>query len=200
MESYAVDKYATTLNQICADRDIKVNLSHNLIFISPSTKVGTFKNMTTDELVEQPYDLLHVAPPMTPPAFIKESGISNEGGYVDVDKGSCRHITFGNIFSLGDASNLPTSKTAAAVAAQSGVAARNVLALLEKKKRDPFVDLRNVLDKGNIDSSYDGYTSCPLIVGKNELILAEFAYDLKVKEVRFSSRLQVDPISQPPLL
>ena len=36
-----------------------------------------------------------------------------EGGWVDVDKHTTQHTRFPNVFSLGDVSNLPTSKTGA---------------------------------------------------------------------------------------
>jgi NADPH-dependent 2,4-dienoyl-CoA reductase/sulfur reductase-like enzyme len=56
---------------------------------------------------------------MSAPAFLKESGISNEAGYVDVDKHTLRHNKYPNIWSLGDSSSVPNSKTAAAVFSQT---------------------------------------------------------------------------------
>ena len=95
---------------------------------------------------------------MSAPDYIKESGIGNADGWVNVNKETTQHVQFPNIFSLGDSSSLPTSKTAAAVAAQSGVTSQNVIKYLDSK---------------DIGSVYDGYTSCPLITGRNKLILAE---------------------------
>jgi len=71
------------------------------------------------------------------------------------------------IFGLGDASSLPTSKTGAAVRAQSKVVVENLKALLAG--REPV-------------ARYDGYTACPIITGYRRLILAEFDYDLQPKE------------------
>ena len=76
-----------------------------------------------------------------------------------------QHISYGNVFSLGDASSLPTSKTAAAIRKQSPVAAANILAKLSG---------------GNISASYDGYTSCPVVTGYGKVMLAEFIYGGKV--------------------
>jgi len=36
-------------------------------------------------LSEVKFDFLHLTPPQTPPKFIKDSGLGNEAGYVDVD-------------------------------------------------------------------------------------------------------------------
>jgi NADPH-dependent 2,4-dienoyl-CoA reductase/sulfur reductase-like enzyme len=56
---------------------------------------------------------------MSPPSFLKESGISNDAGFVDVDKHTCRHTKYSNIWALGDCSSLPNSKTAAAIFSQT---------------------------------------------------------------------------------
>jgi len=53
-----------------------------------------------------------------------------------------------NVFSLGDASSLPTSKTAAAITAQAPVLVRNLTDAM--------------LGKTSLVAKYDGYTSCPV--------------------------------------
>jgi NADPH-dependent 2,4-dienoyl-CoA reductase/sulfur reductase-like enzyme len=53
-----------------------------------------------------------------------------------------------NVFSLGDASSLPTSKTAAAISAQAPVLVRNLT--------------DTMLGKTSLVAKYDGYTSCPV--------------------------------------
>ncbi len=61
------------------------------------------------------YDFLHVGPPCSPPEVLKQSPLVDKTGYVDVCKDTLRHNTYKNVFALGDCSNLPTSKTAAAI-------------------------------------------------------------------------------------
>jgi len=63
------------------------------------------------------FDLLHVVPPHFPHSFIKESGLANADGFVDVDKGTLLHTKYRNIWSLGDCSSSPNSKTIAAIMA-----------------------------------------------------------------------------------
>lgn len=65
--------------------------------------------------------MMHVAPPMGPLPVIKESPIADANGWVEVNKGTMQHMCFSNVFAIGDCSSVPTSKTAAAVAGQSGV-------------------------------------------------------------------------------
>ena len=48
---------------------------------------------------------------MSAPSFIAESGLANLAGFVDVHDHTLRHRKYPNIWSLGDSSSLPTSKT-----------------------------------------------------------------------------------------
>jgi NADPH-dependent 2,4-dienoyl-CoA reductase/sulfur reductase-like enzyme len=52
---------------------------------------------------------------MGPWDFVAKSALADQAGYVDVDQSSLQHKKFKNVFSLGDASSLPTSKTMAAI-------------------------------------------------------------------------------------
>ena len=63
------------------------------------------------------YDFIHVAPPMSAPDVLKnsKSPIVDEAGYLDVNKDYLQHKKYPNIFGIGDCSNLPTSKTVAAI-------------------------------------------------------------------------------------
>lgn len=59
--------------------------------------------------------MLHVTPPMGPNSVIKGSLLADEAGWLDVDKENLQHKRYPNVFGIGDCTNLPTSKTAAAV-------------------------------------------------------------------------------------
>ena len=80
---------------------------------------------------------------------------------VEVDPNTLQHLRYPNVHSLGDASNLPTSKTGAAVRKQAPVLVANLTA---QRRGLP------------LSARYDGYTSCPLVTGYRRLILAEFDY------------------------
>ena len=51
--------------------------------------------------------------------YIKESGLADEAGYLDVNKFTLRHNKHHNVWGLGDCTNTPNSKTAAAVFSQT---------------------------------------------------------------------------------
>jgi hypothetical protein len=72
-------------------------------------------------------------PPMKPHDYIKQSRIADANGYVDVDKESLQHKKYSNIFAIGDCTNLPTSKTAAAIAAQGQILYKNLSQVMNGK-------------------------------------------------------------------
>jgi len=159
--------YAPTLTKHCEDTGIETMFKHSLTEIRADKKEAVFQNLDTNEEFVQPYDMIHVTPPMSAPDFIKNSQLPNEAGWVDVDKETLRHTKFSNIFALGDSSSLPTSKTGAAIRKQAPVAAENLL---------------NAIAGKPLTAKYNGYTSCPLVTGYDSLIMAEFGYDLKPQE------------------
>lgn len=164
---FAVPKYSKALDELRIKRGIEAGFGHNLVSVDSGAKKAVFKK-GDGSVVEKEYTLLHAVPPMGPLDVIKGSPIADQAGWVNVDKNTLRHVTYGNIWSLGDASSLPTSKTAAAITAQAPVLAENLF---------------RVADTGSLGKAgYDGYTSCPLLTGHGELMLAEFKYGLEPKE------------------
>ncbi|XP_008310681.1 sulfide:quinone oxidoreductase, mitochondrial [Cynoglossus semilaevis] len=160
---FAVKKYADSLWEVVKKRDIQVNLRQNLIEVRPDKQEAVFENLDKPgETKVFEYEMLHVTPPMGPNAVIKGSPLADEAGWLDVDKENLQHKRYPNVFGIGDCTSLPTSKTGAAVAAQSGVLHRTISRVLKKQKPD---------------KKYDGYTSCPLVTSYNTVILAEFDYD-----------------------
>ncbi|KIM29111.1 hypothetical protein M408DRAFT_329118 [Serendipita vermifera MAFF 305830] len=164
---FSVPKYSEVLNSLRLQRDIPAQFGHNLVAIDAANRKATFKKGDGTEVVEE-YMLLHVTPPQGPADYIKKSPLADNAGWVDVDAATLQHKKFPNVFSLGDASSLPTSKTAAAITAQAPVLVRNLT--------------DTMLGKTPLVAKYDGYTSCPLLTGKGELLLAEFKYGLEPKE------------------
>lgn len=160
---FGVEKYRVALEKIVKKKELTTKFEHNLIEVKGDEKIAIFQNLTSGENVEIEFDMIHVVPPMSAPTFIKESPIANpESGWVDVDKYTCQHVKFSNIFSAGDASSLPTSKTGAAVRKQIPALVSNLLAHMDGKE---------------LKGKYNGYASCPLVTGYGSVILAEFDYD-----------------------
>ncbi len=159
---FGVAKYRAALEKIIAERDIKTAFKHNLVAVNGAKKVATFENVDSGEKVEMDFGMIHVTPPQSAPDFIKSSPLASDQGWVDVDKHTTQHVRYPDVFSLGDCSSLPTSKTGAAVRKEAPVTAENLLAHRAKRP---------------LRAKYDGYASCPLVTGYGTVILAEFDYD-----------------------
>lgn len=160
---FSVPEYARALDRVVARRGIEVLFRHRLIAVRPDEREAVFADEAGGGEVVVGYEMLHVTPPQGPPGFVARSPLADEDGWVEADRSTLRHPRYPNVFSLGDASGLPTSKTGAAVRAQAPVLGANLLAA--RAGREP-------------PAGYDGYTACPLVTGYGRLIMAEFDYDL----------------------
>jgi sulfide:quinone oxidoreductase len=164
---FDVPKYRKALEEVVQRKQIDPHYRHNLIEVRGEQKEAVFENLDTGEIKTLKFDMLHVTPPMQAPTFIKESPLADENGWVDVHKYTLQHNRYPNVFGLGDSSNLPTSKTGAAIRKQAPVVVENLMAIIKDQP---------------INARYDGYTSCPLVTGYNSLILAEFDYEKNPSE------------------
>ncbi len=163
---FSVKEFAKTLDKVIARKGIETMFSHKLVEIRGAEHKAVFEQMGTGEQVERDYDMIHITPPQGPPDFVKQSPLANEAGWVNVDNHTLQHPDFPNVFSLGDASSLPTSKTGAAVRKETPVLVDNLLKTMRGDDASTF-------------KRYDGYAGCPLVTGYGKLVFAEFDYDLK---------------------
>lgn len=163
---FGVDKYRVELEKIITRKNITTKYEHNLVEVKSEESIAVFER-PDKSLVEVKYSMLHIVPPMSAPKFIKESELVDQAGWVNVDKFTLIHNKFKNVFSLGDCSSLPTSRTGAAIRKQAPVLVSNLLAAINNQE---------------MTAKYDGYSSCPLVTGYGKVILAEFDYDGKPME------------------
>jgi sulfide:quinone oxidoreductase len=164
---FAVEKYRKTLEKVVARKGIDARFRQNLVALRPDAREAVFEHLDTHERSVVAYDMIHVTPPMSAPDVLKRSPLANEQGWCAADKFTLRHPTYPDVFALGDAAGLPTSKTGAAIRKEAPVLVHNLLAAMHGKP---------------CDAAYDGYTSCPVVTGYGRMVLAEFDYDNKPKE------------------
>lgn len=162
---FAVPKYEKTLLGVCERANIDLHFMVKLVEVDGPAKFARFIGIgenNKDREYQVSFEMIHVTPPQSAPDFIRHSVLANAAGWVDVDKFTLQHNKFANIFSLGDSSGLPTSKTGAAIRKQAPVLVDNLLAAMQNQ---------------SMPARYNGYTSCPLVTGYGKLVLAEFDYD-----------------------
>lgn len=167
---FGVEKYEKTLKKVAERDKVQMNFFTKLVEIDGPNKKAKFVGFgeqNKDKEYWVSFDMIHVTPPQSAPDFIKNSPLANTAGWVDVDKFTLQHVKYPNVFSLGDASSLPTSRTGAAIRKQAPVLVKNLLAFMEGKQ---------------LTGSYNGYTSCPVVTGYGKLVLCEFDYNNKPLE------------------
>jgi sulfide:quinone oxidoreductase len=171
---FGVPKYSAKLEELRKERAVEGLFQHDLVAVNGNK--ATFARAGRTEQDTKKFDFLHVVPKMGPHEFVRNSKLANDAGFVDVNESTTQSTKYENVWSAGDASSLPTSKTAAAITAQSPVLVGNLLSSLEGK--GPKLE-------------YDGYTSCPLTTEYGKVLLAEFKYGSVPKET-FGNMLGID--------
>jgi sulfide:quinone oxidoreductase len=165
---FAIPTFAEPLKKVVARRGIQTRFLHTLTEIRAASREAVFEvkeaEASREEVIR--FDMIHVTPPMAAPEVVATSPLAVQaaGGWVDVDKFTTQHVRYPNVFSLGDVSSLPNSKTAAAIRGQAPVLVANLLAFLDDQP---------------LTARYDGYACCPLITGYGRTIMAEFNYEGK---------------------
>jgi sulfide:quinone oxidoreductase len=111
---------------------------------------------------EVPFDLLVTVPVNMGADFVARSGLGDELNYVRVDKHTQLSERYDNVFALGDACNIPTSK--------AGSVAHFAV--------DVFVDnfLQHVHGEP-MTGSFDGHANCFVEAGDDKALLIDFNYD-----------------------
>jgi sulfide:quinone oxidoreductase len=159
--------WAKVLEGVAAGYGIEVRKESQLTEVDGDNKRAIIADTKAGTKETIDYDILHAVPPQSAPDWLKATPLADPAtpfGYVRVDKHTLQSPDWPNVFALGDASNLPTSKTGAAARKQAVALVTNLLAAMNGR---------------SLSARYNGYTSCPLVTSRNRMLLAEFDYDLK---------------------
>jgi len=113
-----------------------------------------------------------ILPQYKPYAFLEESGLCDDAGFIPTDK-QMRHLDFNNIFAAGDATALSVPKLGHIAVVQADITAKTIASDLGKKVKIPAYDpavlcimersdmqatmiYSNVLYGGKLDQTLDG--------------------------------------------
>ncbi len=116
------------------------------------------------------FDLLVTVPTHRGAAAIEASGLGNEAGFVPTEKHSLRARHHPDIFVLGDATDVPTSKAGSVAHFQAEVLTENVL--------------RHVRGLELLEA-FDGHANCFVESGHGKAVLIDFNYDTEPLPGRF---------------
>ena len=110
------------------------------------------------------YDLLVTIPTNMGAPIIEDSDLGDDLNFIPTDKGTLRSKNYENIFVLGDATDLPSSKAGSVAHFQADVLYDNFL---------------RALDNRSLEDKFDGHANCFIESGFGKGILIDFNYDIE---------------------
>ena len=120
---------------------------------------------------ELDFDLLVTVPLHGGAAYVDRSpGLGDPLGFVPTDKGTLQSLVKPNVFALGDATDLPTSKAGSVTHFEGEVLTENVARFLAGQELEP---------------GYDGHANCFIETGFHRALLIDFNYDTEPLPGRF---------------
>jgi len=120
------------------------------------------KTLVSYDEREIPFDLLVTVPLNMGAEYIARSGLGDELNYVPVDKHTFLSKAHGNVFAVGDANNIPTSKAGSVAHFSVDVFADNFCQYIEGQP---------------MTGSFDGHANCFVESGDGKGLLIDFNYD-----------------------
>ncbi len=111
---------------------------------------------------EIPFDLLVTVPLNMGADFVARSGLGNELNFVSVDPGTFQSTKYSNIFAIGDAADIPTSKAGSVAHFAVEVFAENFLHHIRGEE---------------MPGRFDGHANCFVESGDGRALLIDFNYD-----------------------
>lgn len=111
---------------------------------------------------EVPFDVLAIIPVNKGSDVIERSGMGDDLGFIPTDKYTLRSSQYENIFVLGDASNIPTSKAGSVVHFAADILYENFLSAIENRP---------------LKAQFDGHSNCYIETGFGMGSIIDFNYN-----------------------
>jgi sulfide:quinone oxidoreductase len=120
---------------------------------------------------EVPFDLLVTVPLHGGPAYVGRSpGLGDELGFVATDPHTLQSRVAPNVFAVGDATNLPTSKAGSVTHFEGDTLVENI---------------RRFIDGDELAATFDGHANCFIETGFHKALLIDFNYDVEALPGRY---------------
>ena len=110
------------------------------------------------------YDLLVTIPTNMGSQIIIDSGLGDDLGFIPTDPNTLISRQYENVFVLGDATDLPSSKAGSVAHFEADILYDNFLRVIEGRKPEP---------------KFDGHANCFIESGFGKGILIDFNYDVE---------------------
>ena len=157
---FPIESVAEVATPLLEERDVKYTVFFNTEAVDTERKV-----ISSLEGEEFPYDLLVLVPPHRGARVIEESGLGDEQGWLPTDRATLAVKGQSQIYALGDATDLPVSKSGSAAHFEAKVLAQRLIAAVRGEE----------LKQG--EATYDGEVMCFLETGQNKATQLVFNYE-----------------------
>jgi sulfide:quinone oxidoreductase len=155
---FTIESVATFVTPILAERGIR-----DEVFFNPETVDVEKKQVTSMEGTTLDYDLLVMIPPHRGAQIVDDSGIGDEQAWIPTDRNTLEMKGQEHVYVIGDATDLPVSKSGSAAHFEAKVVADRIEAALTGR----------ALENGH----YDGRVMCFLETGNEQASTLNFDYD-----------------------
>jgi sulfide:quinone oxidoreductase len=155
--AFTIESASKLIAPIMDERGIELTTFFNVETVDPSA--GTVSSLEGEEL---PYDLLVLVPPHKGAEVVIDSGLGDPGGWLPTDKHTLHVEGQERIFALGDATNLPISKSGSTAHFEAPVIASRIASLV-----------KGTAPKEN----YGGRVMCFLETGNGKATALRFDYE-----------------------
>ncbi len=153
---YPAERISHVVEPMFKEKGIEVSTFFNVDSVDPKgKKINSMEGEVFD------YDLLIAVPPHHGAKVIVDSGVGDQDGYVPTDRGTMRVFGQQGVYAIGDATNIPVSKSGVVAHLQSVVVAHNIVSEIN----------------GSPDLlEYNGRINCPMEVGSRKAIFVSATY------------------------
>ena len=157
---FPIESVAEAVTPLLEERHIGYTVFFNAETVDTEKKI-----ISSLEGEEIPYDLLVLVPPHRGARVIEDSGLGDEQGWIPTERNTLEVKGHRHVYALGDATDLPVSKSGSAAHFEAKVVAARILAAIrgEEPKRE--------------EATYDGEVMCFLETGYNKATQLVFNYE-----------------------
>ncbi len=156
---FPIESVAEFVTPLLAERGIEVHTFFNVDTIDPQKRI-----VSSLEGEDLDYDLLVLAPPHRGQKLIVDSGLGDRDGWIPTDRNTLRVKGYeeANLFAVGDATDLPVSKSGSAAHYEGHIVAESIAAELQHRP---------------IQRRYAGRVACFLETGHGQATFLWFDYE-----------------------
>lgn len=157
---FTIESVAEMVTPLLDARGIKYTVFFNADAVDTEHQL-----ITSLEGEEVPYDLLVMVPPHRGAKLIEAAGMGDPQGWLPTQRDTLQVNGYAHVFALGDATDLPVSKSGSAAHFEAKVIAHRLIALV--RGEDPNIK----------NNTYDGEVMCFLETGHNAATQLVFNYE-----------------------